>query len=260
MSSGRRAGGRAGGEVPRAHRVLLRLHPRAFREELGDAVAEMLRQRALEARASGRSGYSRFRWRELLGLVASAIREWIARFPPSLPPRAGAMPSTSARMFSSSQTTGSLTRLGTSEAVMREVRHAMRRLVRAPSFTWPALLTLALAIGLNAAIFTLVRRVVLAPLPYPNSDRLVALDHGAPGLDRPSGLGMSTGLYAHYTERAQSFESLALHTTFEMNVSGDGIAYRVIAWSMMTAGRAARSTRRESRAARPRHPAHRLRG
>ncbi|MGH7574232.1 MAG: ABC transporter permease [Longimicrobiales bacterium] len=111
---------------------------------------------------------------------------------------------------------------------MREVRQAMRRLVRAPSFTLPALLTLALAIGLNAAIFTLVLHVVLAPLPYRQSDRLVALDHGATGMDRPSGIGITTGLYVHYLERAQAFESIALHTTFEMTVSGDLEAERVM--------------------------------
>jgi hypothetical protein len=108
------------------------------------------------------------------------------------------------------------------EALAREVRHATRRLLRAPAFTLPALLTLALAIGANTAIFTLVRGVVLAPLPYPQSQQLVSLDHGATGLDRPTGLGITTGLYAHYTERARTLETVAMHHTIELTLSGDG--------------------------------------
>ena len=66
------------------------------------------------------------------------------------------------------------------DAVEREIRHAARRLVQSPAFTLPAVLTLALAIGANAAIFTVVYRIVLNPLPYPSSDRLIALDYGLP--------------------------------------------------------------------------------
>lgn len=53
-------------------------------------------------------------------------------------------------------------------------------------------------IGANAAIFTLVHRVVLAPLPYPAPERLVALDHGAPGVGAESGVGINPGLYREY--------------------------------------------------------------
>lgn len=221
---GLRAGGRASGELPRALRLLIRLHPRAFRDAFGEAVVEMLRLRAAEARRSGRWSHWRFWWRELLGLAASAVRE---RLPHNAPTGADPAASIAGATLSPFRSSHAVSWLDTMEVVMREVRHAMRRLVRAPSFTLPALWTLALAIGLNAAIFTLVLRVVLAPLPYPNSDLLVALDHGAAGLDRPSGLGMTTGLYAHYMERAQVFESMALHITFEGTVSGDGEAERV---------------------------------
>src|SRR5690349_16142868 len=63
------------------------------------------------------------------------------------------------------------------ERLMHEVRHAARRLVRSPAFSLVSVLTLALAIGANAAIFAVVERVVLNPLPYPDSDRLVEVDH-----------------------------------------------------------------------------------
>ena len=57
--------------------------------------------------------------------------------------------------------------------------------VRTPLFTLTAALTLALAIGANASIFTVVQRVVLNPLPYPDSDRLIALDYGIPARNMP---------------------------------------------------------------------------
>src|ERR1700741_2297861 len=57
----------------------------------------------------------------------------------------------------------------------REIALAARSLVRRPAFTVPALLTLALGIGANTAVFTVVRNVVLKPLPYRDPERLVAV-------------------------------------------------------------------------------------
>ena len=72
------------------------------------------------------------------------------------------------------RTGAALDRLG------RELRHAARRLVRSPAFTLATVLTLALAIGANASIFAVVQRVVLNPLPYADSDRLIAAGPRAP--------------------------------------------------------------------------------
>ncbi len=91
--------------------------------------------------------------------------------------------------------------------LFRELRHAARALRRAPAFTAVALLTLAVAIGANGAIFSVVNGVLLAPLPYPDSDRLVALhrvnsadeaDISVPDAEdlRQEALGLATfGLY-----------------------------------------------------------------
>jgi len=65
------------------------------------------------------------------------------------------------------------------DGIGQEIRHAARRLVRSPSFTLASILTLALAIGATASIFAVVHRVVLNPLPYPDSGQLIDLDHGA---------------------------------------------------------------------------------
>src|SRR6185436_6470755 len=99
------------------------------------------------------------------------------------------------------------------DAIRREISHAARRLVRSPAFTLAAVLTLALAIGANAAIFAVVQRMVLNPLPYPESDRLIRIDHGALKLNLPSGMGITLGLSYHYLDRSRTLEGIALYKT-----------------------------------------------
>src|SRR5258708_16284744 len=67
---------------------------------------------------------------------------------------------------------------------MRDVRYAIRVLLRAPAFTITAVLTLALCIGANTAIFTVVDRVLLRALPYPHPDQLAMIGRHYQGADR----------------------------------------------------------------------------
>jgi len=106
------------------------------------------------------------------------------------------------------------------EPIVRELRHAARRLVRTPGFTFAAVVTLALAIGANAAIFTVVYRVVLNPLPYRDSARLIDVDHAAPRINVPAGMGMKRGLYHYYADRARTLESLAVYQTVNATLTG----------------------------------------
>ena len=65
------------------------------------------------------------------------------------------------------------------ESLYRELRLAARGLLRAPVFAVAAILTLALGIGANTAVFSVVRGVLLRPLPHADGDRLVYLRHSA---------------------------------------------------------------------------------
>jgi putative ABC transport system permease protein len=92
----------------------------------------------------------------------------------------------------------------------RELRQALNRLARTPTFAIAATLTLALAVGANATIFALLHRVVLNPLPYPDSDRLLEVDHASTVLNVPNGIGMTSGLFYQYS-RARTIERLAIY-------------------------------------------------
>ena len=113
------------------------------------------------------------------------------------------------------------------DPVGQDLVFAARRLVRSPAFSLAAVLTLALAIAANASIFAVVQRVVLNPLPYPDSDQLIELDHGAHGLNMPADLGLTAGLYFHYTERARTLERTAVYRTDDLTLTGDGDPERV---------------------------------
>lgn len=110
---------------------------------------------------------------------------------------------------------------------IKDIRYGARRLLRSPAFSLAAVLTLSLGIAANATIFTVVERVVLRPLPYPESDRIVWLDHTAPGLNLPEGLGLSQGLYDYYRNNVRSFEDLAILREGSYTMTGEGAAERL---------------------------------
>src|SRR5262245_2456889 len=72
--------------------------------------------------------------------------------------------------------------IGFLDSLGRDLRYALRGMRRRPTFTVAAVLTLALGIGANTAIFSVVYGVLIKPLPYPNADELVSIWHNAPGL------------------------------------------------------------------------------
>jgi predicted permease len=93
------------------------------------------------------------------------------------------------------------------EALMRDLRYALRALRRSPGFTIAATLTLALGIGATTAMFSVLNGVVLRPLPYPEQDRLVELVHSLRGVTR---LAASPAVYFGYRDHGRVFEAVGL--------------------------------------------------
>lgn len=94
---------------------------------------------------------------------------------------------------------------------IKDFKHAARGLLRAPGFTLVVVGTLALAIGANATIFSVVNAVMLEPLPYPDADRLVHIGGTAPGTDQPDELGVPDELYFEIRESAPALENIAIY-------------------------------------------------
>ena len=91
------------------------------------------------------------------------------------------------------------------------LRFLWRRAAAHPGFTLVALATLAVGIGANVAIFTVVNAVLLRPLPIPDSERLVMLRHAAPGLAQLDELPMSDALYFLYAEESRTLDGVAVY-------------------------------------------------
>jgi putative ABC transport system permease protein len=108
----------------------------------------------------------------------------------------------------------------------RDVRHAARRLVRTPMFTLATLLTLALGIGANVAIFSIVHTVLLKPLPFHEADRLVALWQAAPGIDIDD-LNASLADYVTYREESRTLTDVAIWNRTAVTVTEIGQPERI---------------------------------
>jgi predicted permease len=110
------------------------------------------------------------------------------------------------------------------ESALSDMRFALRRLKKAPGFAVTILLTLAIGIGANTAVFSVVNSVLLKPLPYPDSGQLVDLRLDAPGMGGLSstsdGLRLSASMYLTFSRHNQSFESMGVWAMQNANVTG----------------------------------------
>ena len=104
-------------------------------------------------------------------------------------------------------------------SVSTSFRTIARSFRRAPGFFLIAVFTLAVGIGANAAIFTVVNAVLLQPLPYPEPERIVAISHVAPGLDLED-LDLSDGTYYIYDRDNQSLETLGIYWDGSVTLTG----------------------------------------
>ncbi|MGC1903806.1 MAG: ABC transporter permease, partial [Candidatus Acidiferrum sp.] len=110
-------------------------------------------------------------------------------------------------------------------SLWQDIRYGLRLLAKNPGFTVIAMLTLALGIGANTAIFSVVNSVLLRPLPFSHSDRIVALGETLPGFSLA--MPMNAPDYRALSERQRSFNTLAIYGNKHFDLSGDGRPERV---------------------------------
>ncbi len=105
----------------------------------------------------------------------------------------------------------------------QDLRYAVRLLRRSPGFTVLAVLILALGIGANTSIFSVVSAVLLKPLPFAQPDRLVFLWEDIAGTGGPERSTVAPANYVDWRTRSRSFEGMALFNGLQQyNLTGDG--------------------------------------
>ena len=164
-------------------RALIRLYPARFRERYGQAMVAFHRERVRE----GEVAWYRVVWDHLTSAIAEHVREW--------------------RRPYVEVHTSSRAMLG------QDIRFAFRTLVRRPLFASIIVTTIALGVGANAAIFSVVRGILLRPLPYPEPDRVVVFGH------KPPQWLASPPEYFDYKQDLRSFERIAAFTRNEGNLA-----------------------------------------
>jgi putative ABC transport system permease protein len=113
------------------------------------------------------------------------------------------------------------------ERLAQDLRYAARSLRRAPAFTTTAVLTLALGIGVTSAMFTVVKRVLLQPLPFPSPNELFVVSHVPDQLIRVFGRSMPDGEFIDFTRATRAFRSVASFRTYPATLLGGGEPARV---------------------------------
>lgn len=111
--------------------------------------------------------------------------------------------------------------------MFQDLRYALRQLRKSPAFTVVAVLAIALGIGANTAIFSVVNAVLLRPLPYHDSDRLVTILHE---YDHP----VAPGNVLDWRAQNRVFEDIGVAESWTPNLSGTGPAESVNALQVST--------------------------
>jgi hypothetical protein len=101
----------------------------------------------------------------------------------------------------------------------QDLRYALRQLRKAPGFTAVVIMTLALGVGANTALFSVINGVLLNPLPFPQPDQLVTLHESKPNFDRGS---ISFPNFRDWQNDNRSFSSIAVSRPYALSLTGVG--------------------------------------
>jgi len=112
------------------------------------------------------------------------------------------------------------------ETLMQDLRYGLRMLRKNPGFTAVAVLTLALGIGANTAIFSLLDTILLRPLPYQRPEELIQVTETLPRMGSDE-VGVAAGEYLDYRDRNHSFSSVGSYESDGFNLTGSGQPQRV---------------------------------
>ena len=181
----------------RLYEALLRLYPAEFRRRFGSDLADLFSDKYRVASSRGTLALTVFWFRILRDALTTAVAERVS--PSQVSPERGPL----------------------MEGVFNDVRYAVRMIARRPALSAIIVVTLALGIGANTAIFSLVNTVLLRPLPYPEPDRLVSvweqqLERGT--MTRP----IRPANFFDWKDRVRSFEDIAWSRDGMFALTGDG--------------------------------------
>src|SRR5690242_8056575 len=190
----------------RCYRLLLHLYPASFRAQFGEEMVDFYRERWRAE--STRS------WRGALAVWLHALLDTVATAPLE---RADALARSIGARREGARTITTTPHARDDEmlwSIRQDVRYALRGMRRQPAFTAVVLATLALGLGANVAIFSIVHGVLLRPLPYAAPEHIVQLTHVAPygSVSEPE--------FMDYRHDAHSLERLAAYTTMDANLTG----------------------------------------
>ncbi|MDT5270150.1 MAG: hypothetical protein QOH49_2336 [Acidobacteriota bacterium] len=107
------------------------------------------------------------------------------------------------------------------QTLIQDIRHSLRMLLKNRAFTLTALITLALGIGANSAVFSVINAVLLSALPYKNSERIVFL-WGKSQKESNDRNTISLPDYENWKEQSRSFEAMGAYAPRAYNISGAG--------------------------------------
>src|SRR5512145_1096343 len=115
------------------------------------------------------------------------------------------------------------------DSLLKDIRYGIRGLLKRPGFTFVVVITLALGIGANAAVFSVINAVLLRPLPYRDVDRVVTLWQNNQKVGVPR-YDVSPANFVDWSEQSKAFEAIAGIEPFGFSLIGDGEPERFPAW------------------------------